>query len=112
MGLLSPPCRAARAGSPRPATKGIALIYTACVMVALAGVTTLAVDLGRVQLVKSELQAAADAAARQAAANLHLGYVTAQSKAIAAAGYNNADGTPVVVQSGDAEFGLWDPATN
>src|SRR4051794_16292399 len=81
-----------RMGCRRP-TKGIALIYSACIMVAMAGITTLAVDLGRVQLAKSELQAAVDSAARQAAANLHLGYTTAQSKAITAAGYNMADGT-------------------
>jgi Flp pilus assembly protein TadG len=74
-----------------------------------AGMSTLAVDVGRVQLAKSELQAAVDSAARQAAANLHLGHDTAESKAIAAAGYNTVDGTTVVLQKSDIEFGLWDP---
>jgi Flp pilus assembly protein TadG len=80
-------------------------------MMAMAGVTTLAVDLGRAHLVKTELQGACDSAARQGAAALHLGISTAQARAIAAAGYNKADGSSVVLTTGDIEFGLWDPTT-
>ena len=96
---------------PDSARGGAAALYSLFALVALAGMTTLAVDLARVQVAKSELQTAVDAATRQAAANLHLGYATAQSKAITAAAYNKVDGSSLVLQSGDIEFGLWNPAT-
>jgi Flp pilus assembly protein TadG len=44
--------------------RGNAMIYTIIVLPALFGVISLAVDLGRVQVIKSELQRAADATAR------------------------------------------------
>jgi len=83
--------------------------------VTFAGVcafATLAVDWGRVQLVKTELRSAADAAARHAVAGLSTSVGTANARAVAAAGENKADGGPVVlVTAQDVEFGTWDPAT-
>ena len=82
-------------------------------MVALIGFTSLAVDLGRVQLVRGELQAAADAAARHAAYGFRAGgVVSAQNYAIDAADDNNADGAPVVLdRSEDIEFGTWNSSS-
>lgn len=77
-------------------------------MVALIGFASLAVDLGRVYVVRSELQLAADAAARYGAAGLTTGVSTAETFAVDAANDNLADGTPVVLNtSTDVEFGLW-----
>jgi hypothetical protein len=50
--------------------RGVTVIYMLIAMTALFGVVSLAVDLGRAQLVKMELQRAADAAARVGAADL------------------------------------------
>ncbi|HEX8912250.1 MAG TPA: TadG family pilus assembly protein [Humisphaera sp.] len=102
-----PPRPGAR--SRRGVPRGTTLIYMAVAMVAFAGFCSLAVDWGRVTLVKTELQAAADAAARAAGANLG---ATASSWAISTAGYNTADGTTVVLQSSDVELGQWDTNTS
>src|SRR4051812_37049384 len=94
-----------------PRRRGMVLAYACVAMVALLLVCSLAVDFGRVQLVKTELQRAADAAARHAATGISDG--TAVSKATYLAGLNYADGTPVVLTMGggsnnDVELGHWD----
>src|SRR5258705_13678730 len=48
--------------------RGIAAIYSILMLVVLCGMVSMGVDLGRVQLAKTELRGAADAAARAAAA--------------------------------------------
>jgi hypothetical protein len=81
------------------------------VMVALCGVCSLGVDLGRVQLTKTELRRAADAAARAAAARIPDGRNAATSSARTIAQLNKADGQPVELDNGDIEFGRWDIKT-
>jgi Flp pilus assembly protein TadG len=54
----------------RRAQRGVAVVYMLIAMTALFGLVSLAVDYGRAQLVKTELQRAADAAARVGAADL------------------------------------------
>jgi hypothetical protein len=88
---------------------GMTLIYLVCAMTALVGFTSLAVDWGRVQLVRTELQRAADAAARYGAAGAINGASAAQANAISAAADNLADGTPVVLTASDVASGHWDP---
>ncbi|HEX8913407.1 MAG TPA: pilus assembly protein TadG-related protein [Humisphaera sp.] len=91
---------------------GGVLIYSIVLMVVLLAVATTAVDWGRAQLVKTELQGAADAAARQACVGLKTSTGQAQTNAVWAAGLNTADGSAVVMNpSLDVEFGTWDPAT-
>ena len=83
-------------------------------MVALAawcGVCSLAVDWGRVQLAKTSMQCATDAAARAAAASLSGGTTAARSAAVTVAAYNSVDGQPLVLQSSDVVFGKWNSAT-
>lgn len=81
-------------------------------MLALVGFASFAVDMGRLQLVKSELQAATDAAAHYAATGLPTGPGTVKSRAAYAAAANTVDGTALVVdQTNDIEFGNWDPTT-
>jgi hypothetical protein len=78
-------------------------------MVAMLAFCSLGVDLGRVWVVKSELQLAADAAARYAAGALGRP-ADARRMALAAAADNNADGSPVVlVGEQDVEMGIWLP---
>lgn len=90
----------------RQRIRGVSMVWMITLMVGLCGLASLAVDLGRVQLVKSELQAAADAAAHYASTGISGG--TYQSYAITAAAQNSADGSPVVLLAGDISVGNWD----
>jgi Flp pilus assembly protein TadG len=92
--------------------RGIALIYTVVAFTALLGICSLAVDYGRVQLVKSELQRAADAAARAGASNLGGGITATQDAAVAAAGENTADGSAITITASDVEFLTWNSPTD
>lgn len=95
----------------RSRRRGSALVYAVTALVALGGFCSLAVDWGRVLVVRSELQQAADAAARYGASGLKYGTSTARTYAVAAAGDNKADGTSVTLDPNlDVEFGTWDAA--
>jgi Flp pilus assembly protein TadG len=76
-------------------------------MFVLCALVSLGVDYGRVQLAKTELQRAADAAARYAAAGLETSTSQARTRAIQAAGENRSDGAPVILQNADITFGRW-----
>lgn len=80
------------------------------IFVVLSLFIAMAVDLGRVQSVKNDLQTAADAAARAGAGALAQGTTAAQNAAVLIGGYNNADKMPVVLNPAtDIVFGNWDP---
>src|SRR4051812_37257514 len=85
--------------------KGIGLIWAMTVILVLCAIASLAVDLGRVQLAKSQLRSAADAAALAAGDVLLKDPNAARSTAIQIAAANKADGSPVVLDSSkDVEF--------
>jgi Flp pilus assembly protein TadG len=91
--------------------RGSALVYLTATLVALLAFASLAIDVGRVLVVRSELQLAADAAARYGAKGLTSGVTTAQSFAVDAADDNLADGAAVVIDPGtDIEFLSWNPS--
>jgi Flp pilus assembly protein TadG len=93
---------------------GIAMIYAVIAMIALCAFVSLAVDLGKVQLAKTELMRAADAAARTAATELAKGsnLTTIQNAAVNIAAANKCDGTAIALStSTDIEFGTWDADT-
>jgi hypothetical protein len=79
--------------------RGVSIIYVGVSMVVLLGFCSLAVDLGRVQACKTELEIAADAAARAGAANISSGVSSVQSAAAAMASNNKCDGTAVTIDS-------------
>lgn len=88
---------------------GFTIIYILILWTVLVGFVSLSVDWGRVQLIKTELQGAADAATRAAAVNLSQGITATQNAAVTWAGYNTADGTSVIIDpNNDVEFGNWD----
>lgn len=97
----------------RAGRRGVAVIYVVVASVAILGFCSLAVDVGRVHLVKAELRHTVDAAARFAAEGLaQSGPALARANAVACAHDNKADGTPVVLDpQQDVEFGTWDSAT-
>lgn len=81
-------------------------------MTVLVGLCSLGADYGRVQLAKTELHRAADAAARAAVSGISSGITTAQDLAVAYGSYNAADGYGVTIDSAsDVEFGTWDSTT-
>src|SRR5438067_13216026 len=91
--------------SPR---RGIAAVYSILMLVALCGLVSMGVDLGRVQVAKTELRSAADAAARAGVAGLATSVSQAQIDAVATAAANNCDGSAVVLDpTVDIEFGSW-----
>ena len=92
--------------------RGAVLAYVSVAMLAFVGFVSLAVDVGRVRVVKRQLQQAADASARYSAAGLGQGVSVARSNAVSAAADNTADGTTVVVDpNADVQFGTWDGST-
>ena len=85
------------------------MVYIVVVISAVGGFVSLGVDWGRVQLTKTELQGAADAASRAAAAQLSNGITATQNAAVTWGGYNIANGSTVVIDStNDVDFGTWD----
>src|SRR5258705_6090575 len=89
--------------------RGIAAIYSILMLVVLCGMVSMGVDLGRVQLAKTELRGAADAAARAAAAGLGNSVTQAKTDAATVAAANTCDGSAVVIDTtNDMEFGTWD----
>lgn len=87
------------------------LIYTCVTMVALLGISSLAVDFGRVQLVKTQLRDAADAAARYGAMGLATSNSTAISNAVAAGSQNSVNGSTLSVLTSDVVLGKWSTST-
>jgi uncharacterized protein YdeI (BOF family) len=91
--------------------KGLGLIWCMMVLLVLCGLTSLAIDMGRVALVKTQLRAAADAAAL-AAGNYVGDRATARSIAAATAKLNKADGAAVVIDPNvDVEFVNWNESS-
>ena len=82
------------------------LVYTMLTVIVLMAATSLAVDWGRVETAKTELQNATDAAVRYAVSGISDG--TYSTKAIAAAANNNVDGVPLTLLASDIDIGYWD----
>jgi hypothetical protein len=79
-------------------------------MIALFGLVSLAVDLGRVRMVHAQMQAATDAAAFGAAIQLPTAdFNFIEQEAIDVAALNKADLSSVAVVRSDIEFGIFDP---
>lgn len=92
-----------------PSRRGVALIYATALIVVLIGFVGLAIDVGRAQYLKSQLQLLADVAARSAARGIADG--TTLAKANAVAPYNAPAGGPASFASSDVEVGSWDAMT-
>jgi len=105
-------------------TEGAAAVITALSLIAAVGSMAVAIDLGHLFVVKSELQAAADAGAMAAAIglmsvtpgtrgpvdinpNCERG-LTIGKRVVAA---NKADGSSLALPTADVVFGTWDSAT-
>ena len=89
--------------------RGYVLVWTAIVMAVLLGLTSLSVDFARVQLVKTQLRRAVDAAARYGATGLSSGNAVAWAQAAAAD--NSVNGSPLILESSDVQSGNWSNGT-
>jgi len=100
------------AGRPRRHHSGVAIIYVLAMMTLLIGICSLAVDFGRVELDKEQLQCVADAAARAGLFKLPTSVAAAQTAAVGVAAANTVDGSAVSISaSTDVAFGTWNPVT-
>ena len=86
---------------------GTAVVYLCVMLSTLAGLVGLGVDFGRVQVAKTQLSIAADAAALYAAGALPDASAAA-SRALLAASGNTTEGSPVVLLPSDVQTGFWD----
>src|SRR5688572_15958714 len=92
--------------------RGVGLTYSIVILIALCAMASFAVDMGRVVVVKTQLRAAADAAALGAAQYLLYDLNAARAAAISTAKANTADGAPVILDPNlDVEFVKWDEST-
>jgi hypothetical protein len=80
-------------------------------MTVLVGFCSLAVDYGRAQLVRSELQSCADGAARAAATGIFTNIAEAKTRARAVGNLNRAAGESITFADGDFVFGKWNDST-
>lgn len=96
----------------RSARRGFAILWYSVVFLVLLGFVALAIDIGRVRLAKTELQTAADAAARAAAWHVRSDRDQARQVALNIAARNLCRGLAVALDPAqDIEFGQWDRAT-
>src|SRR3989440_302431 len=87
---------------------GQVIVYLAIAIPVVAGFCAFAVDFGRVQLAKSQLQTGATAAARAGVANVFSGVNSAQSAAVTMAGNNTCDGVGIAIDvNNDIDFLAW-----
>ncbi|MCA8995401.1 MAG: VWA domain-containing protein [Planctomycetaceae bacterium] len=87
--------------------KGALVVVAAILLVVVFAFTAFTVDVGYMNLLKGELQNAADAAALAAAADLPDGQNAARTAATDIAAENTAAGGPVTLTTGDIEFGTF-----
>jgi len=87
--------------------RGVSMLYVVMIMAVMFMFASLAVDLGRVQVAKTELRRTADAAARYAAKSIPSGVSIVQANAKDVANDNTVDGQIVTLTNSDIEFGNW-----
>jgi hypothetical protein len=99
--------RLARRGNRRAAI----LVLSAFLIVVMLGMLALALDVGYMVLVRTQLQVAADAAAMAGAALMNEPRATMVSETQRFASYQRAGGKAVSLREADIEYGTWDAKT-
>jgi hypothetical protein len=93
---------------PRSPRRGATLLLAALLMVLLLAVVAFAVDIGRIVLVRTQLQVAADSAALAAASEVTDSLADRVAIAQRYADAHRAGGTAVKLNAADVVFGVWD----
>lgn len=94
-----------------PPRRGVALVAAMALLVVMLGLVAFAVDVGFVALTRTQLQAAADAAALAAASHLGKPFEELFAAGNQFAGYHTAGGKRVELNEPDMEVGIWDSRT-
>ena len=87
------------------------IVYLIVVLSIIFGLASLAVDYGRVQLAKTQLQTATDVAVKWAAQATSGGNAELLARANEVAGDNPVNGETVAFAAGDVQSGSWNAAT-
>ena len=95
----------------RNARRGLAMLYVLVLLSVLFALASFAVDYGRVQLAKTQLQAATDDAAKWGALAVRSGKNTVLSRCNAAAAENTVDGVAPSYSLADVQLGSWNAQT-
>jgi hypothetical protein len=99
----------------RPVTKserGSVIAYVAIALVVGVGLCLVAVDYGRAQFVRMQLQSCADGAARAGASGIPTSLAEARTRAGQVGSLNTADGKAITFEDADFTFGKWNTDTN
>lgn len=99
----------------RRVRQGVTLLCAAVLAPLMLAVVVVTVDVGRVFVARGELQAAADAAARYAAAGMSKSSnpsATAYSHAASVAAQSRVDGNVVPISAADVVIGRWNSNSN
>jgi Flp pilus assembly protein TadG len=92
--------------------RGSVFLYFLFGIVMFTAMVSLGVDVAHVRVVRSQLQGAADLAARAAAQTLQSGVTASQNAAVALAAANKVDGVALALDtSTDIDFGTWSNGT-
>ena len=91
---------------------GMAMIYLLVILTLIFALASFAIDYGRVQLSKSQLQISTDAAAKWAALGMSGGKSAARTRANAAAADNPVNGVAIRFASSDVVLGSWNDSTH
>jgi len=95
----------------RKRRRGVTMVLAVFLIFIVGAMIAFAVDIGFIVLVRTQLQAAADSSAMAAAASMGLPREEMVGIAEEYAGYHQAGGEKVLMNSQDVEYGLWDPDT-
>jgi hypothetical protein len=90
----------------------VAIVYGIVAISILVAISLLVVDYGHAQLVKMELQACVDGAARAGAFGIHTGMAEARSRARGVGALSKSNGTIISFADADFRFGKWNEQTN
>jgi Flp pilus assembly protein TadG len=90
--------------------RGVIAVFTAVMLIVLLGMIAFAVDVGYMNLARTQLQSAADSAALAAVAVSYEDHATVQKVAQAFANYNYVAGRRAQLNAADVEFGTWNAA--
>jgi Flp pilus assembly protein TadG len=92
----------------RPRRRGAVVVLAAVIMSVMVGMLAFAVDIGYIELSRTQLQAAADSSALAGAASVNLSRADMETVAKRFADANMVAGRKVQLQSRDIEYGTWD----
>src|ERR1043166_8720519 len=95
----------------KPRHRGFSSIYMVFLLLPLIGFVSFAVDMGRIRLGQSQLQAGADAGARAGAWGLPTSTADVQDRATQIADANHCLGQAIALdRNADIQFGIWSAA--